>query len=105
VAEPAVGHLAGESQVSGPHRRYIHRHMSWPHLRYQRSTAAVRQRKRIYVAWMLEPVAAADDPHDLDGFSGRLNGPAEPDAVPALHHPWPRRADAQQKSAVRQFLQ
>jgi hypothetical protein len=54
---------------------------------------------------MLEPIAAADDPDDLDGFPGRFDRLAEPDAVPALHHARPRGSDAQQEAAVRELLQ
>ena len=105
VAEPAVGHLTGESQVAWPHRRHVDRHVPWSHLRSQRSATAVRQRKRVDLAGMIEPVSAADDPDDLDGFPGRLHRLAEPDTVPALHHSGPRRADTKQESAVRQLLQ
>ena len=95
VAQPAVGGFAGQPQVLRTHRRHVDRDVIGPHQRSQCGAATVRQRQGIDLAGMLEPVAAADRADDLDGFPGGLDRFAKADAVPALHDPWPRRADAQ----------
>ena len=49
--------------------------------------------------------ASGDDADDLHGLPGGLDGTAEPDAVPTLHHSGPGSSDAEQESAVGEFLQ
>ena len=105
VAQPAVGEFACQRQVGRAHGRDVDGHVGGPHHRHQRRAAAVRQWKRVDLTVVHQSLAPADGPHDLDGLPGGLHRLAEPDAVPALHHPGAGRADAEDEPAAGQFLQ
>jgi hypothetical protein len=97
VAQPAVGELAGQSEIARAHRGDVDRDV--------RAPAAARQRQGIDLARMLQPFTARHDADDLDRLARRLHRPREPDAVPALHDPGAGHPDPQAEAATGERLQ
>src|SRR5262249_61868532 len=61
--------------------------------------------QRVDIALVLESFATSDRADDLDRLSRTPHRSVEAHTVPALHHLWPARADAQNEAPSRQRLE
>ena len=104
VAEPPVGELARQFEVARSEGGDVHGYVGRREHRAQRPTRAVGQRQLVDLPVVLDPVATGDGANDVDRLPGRRHGCREPDAVPALHHLRPARADAEQEPSAGEVL-
>src|SRR5207247_9557177 len=104
--QPAVGDLAGQGHIFRPQNGQE----DWdplldgPDRQLERLARAVRQRQLQGLAVVLDLLAGECYPQDRDVLARALQLLAEPDAVKALRHLRPGRAEAEDHAATGQVV-